>query len=73
MSTEAAVKKLKREVGSDLLAMPAVTGVGICDADEGAALAVYLNKPDENAKRQIKTLVHGVTVRFIESGSFSKR
>jgi hypothetical protein len=73
MSTEAAIKKLKRKVGSDLLAMPSVTGVGICDADEGPALAVYLKKPDENAKRQIKSLVHGVAVRFIESGAFAKR
>jgi hypothetical protein len=73
MSTEAVVKKLKREIGADLLAMPAVTGVGICDADGGSALAVYLAKPDASAKRRIKTLIHGVPVRFIESGVLAKR
>lgn len=73
MSTEATVKKLKREVGADLLAMPSVTGVGICDVDGGVALAVYLAKPDANAKRHIKALSHGVPVRFIESGVFAKR
>lgn len=76
MITEATVKKLKRRLGAKLLALPSVTGVGICDADDGqhgAALAVYLAKPDAYAKRSIKALTHGIPVRFFESGVFAKR
>ncbi|MEZ5387003.1 MAG: hypothetical protein R3F13_15960 [Prosthecobacter sp.] len=73
MSTEATVKKLKRRVGADLLAIPRVTGVGICDDAQGAVLAVYLSKSDAAVKKRVKTLVHGAPVRFVESGTFVKR
>ena len=79
MMTEAKVKQVKRQVAPELLALPAVSGVGICDAEdagEGPALAVYVAKAGGEVTRQIRQTVRKVSrdvpVRVLTSGTFAK-
>jgi len=77
MLTEAKVKKLKRLVAPKLLALPSVSGVGICDAETGGtALAVYVVKAGASLSKRIELTVQRfsseVPVRVIAAGPFAK-
>ena len=79
MMTEAKVKQVKRQVAPELLALPTVSGVGVCDAEaagEGPALAVYVENGGAAESRRIRAAVRKVSrdvpVRLVVSGRFVK-
>jgi hypothetical protein len=73
LSTEQAIRELKRRHSARLMQQRGVSAVGIEKDDSGGyVIAVHLTADDPDARKSLPDEIEGYPIRYVISGPFQK-